>query len=362
MKKLLPILAVILFSCSKPKDLTPPDYMFGSRKANSEVLQEITQYADLPPLGDVNKKANPYIPEDESGWVTSDPSGRIGLYRAYKRVELITVDENLVEAYDGKVTLGQLVVACGYNCVVGNGVKGDVFPDSLYKYTLSGERDWVVDRAAYSGGTYLFKGYLQVVVYKNGEVVLSRKKEDVYFANNEHRVGAPTGQFYPGNVMFMNYGHGDLYFNTAIISLDPNDIDGEYVIVVTIAPYGNVPGDDLSDNTGYLPMRVAGGVPVTDTSAFSANAAKPATNYKAVPSGKGRSRGNLITWEGSSYAYCIERWNPDTNQWDMILRWFDGRSFFDADGNMKSIYRIVSRTQGDKMADAWTPQFKVSKK
>lgn len=344
MKKLFPILIVLFFSCSKQKDLTPPDYMFGSRQANSEVLQEVTADVIYPPLGDPNRKPEIYIPEDEAGWITSDPSGRVGLYRAYKRIDRTTVDEDMVENYEGQFTLGEPVTTLGYECLIANGQPGDIFPASLFQYTNDGTRDWVVDRSEYSNGTYKFEGYLQVVTYKNGEVVGGRKKEDVYFSVTDSRIDAPLGKWYGGDTMYLPFGKGDKYFNTVIIARGQTNIDDKYVVAVTVAPYGNIPGDDPSNNTSFLPFSVVNGEPVTDVSAIEANGAKVPENVVAKLQ-RGRYKGVNISWSGNAYAYCVERDGV------MIAVWQDIRSYYDPNGNRNSVYRIVARNQG-KIPDA----------
>lgn len=328
----------MLFSCKK--EVAENSFAESLRTASETIISE----EPLPLFGDPSKDPELYIPEDEGGWETSNPNGRVGLYNAYKRIETSMVDDDLAEAYGGKLTIGQSVTVLGYDCLVANGIPGDKVDTSLFKYTATGERDWVVDRTAYSGGTYQFKGYLQVVVYRNGEVVASRKKEDVYFSNTHHRIGATTPMWYSGNTMSLAWLYGDNYFNYAVLAIGTSNIDDKYVVAVSIAPYGNVPGDDPSNNTSFLPFSVVNGEPLTDTTAFEANGAKVPENVVARLQ-RGRYKGVNISWSGNAYAYCVERDGV------MIAVWQDIRSYYDPNGNRNSVYRIVARNQG-KIPDA----------
>ena len=342
----------LMMSCKKEvvSDVDVVDYA----RVGKPIQEEPTLEEPLPLFGDPNKDPELYIPRDEGGWITGVPGERVGLYNAYKRVEKITVDEDMVENYDGKFTLGEPVTVLGYECLIANGQPGDVFPSSLFQYTNDGTRDWVVDRSEYSNGTYKFNGYLQIVVYKDGKVVGGRKKEDVYFSVTDSRIDAPLGKWYGGDTMYLPFGKGDKYFNTAIIARGQSNFDGKYVIAATIAPYGNVPGDDPSNNTSLLPFSVVNGEPITDVSAISANAAGVPTNIKAVVQ-RGREKGVVITWEGDAYAYCVER------DGQMIAVWQNIRSFYDPNGSMKSDYRIVARNQ-EEIPDAYSPVFKPTRK
>lgn len=331
MKKLLAtiLLIAVFFSCKK--ELKESEQLFGKTKQSETTLALISE----PAAG-----YNLYIPEDEGGW----DEGRVGLYNSAKQIYYSTVSSYLYETYGGKLALNSRVKIFDYGCLIANGTPGDQWDTTLNNdITLSEARSFIT-----KGG--IQPTPLGVTVYKDGGVYIGRKKEEFYYTPTNRRLGAPASRIYHGDTSFLWWGWGDMYYNSVVI---PEE-DGLYVVAVTL-DYGAV-----NPKTSLLPIRVRGGEVVTDTTAIAANAAKPATNYKAVIQ-RGRVKGVLLTWEGNSYAYCIERWNPVTKQWEMILRWFDGRSFFDVNGSQKDKYRMVSRGQG-RIPDARTPEFGVSKK
>jgi hypothetical protein len=318
---ILAILLIMFFSCSK---VNP--YQEAQQAAQASVTATVETTAQLSSI---------YIPEDESGWITSHTSGRVGLFHAYQTISHTSVNSYMAEQYGGKVPVGTMVKINTYECLSGNGIAGDTWDTAINNpITRSGWADYIT-----VGG--IQPTPLSINVYSNGDLFLGRKKDEFYYTNSDQRIGATKGIYYPGqNVMW--WGWGDTYRATAII---PEE-DGYYVIAVSL-DY-NKP----NPKTSLLPIRVTGLTSVVDTA--GANAAKPAANYKAVIQ-RGKIKGVNISWQGSGYAYCIER------DGQMILKWADVRSFFDPSGSKFSQYKIITRAQG-RIPDAETPTFKVSAK
>jgi hypothetical protein len=324
MKKLIPLL--LLISCSKS-----PQQAAENRLTATQEVAAITE----------ETLNNLYIPEDEGGWDSPYPSGRVGLWNGSKSIAYTTVGTGLYQAYNGTVPYGSRVKVCYYDCLIANGVPGETWDTTANNpITRSGTMDFVTNLGVQAKP-------LGVTVYANGGLFLGRKKDEFAYSPTHARLGAARGMNYSG-VSFIWHGWGDNYNNTGIIP----DFDGLFVIAVTL-DYGAT-----NPKTSLLPIRVTGAEVIVDTTAIAANAALPATNYKAVIQ-RGRNKGVLLSWEGNSYAYCIEKWNGSS--WEMILRWYDGRSFLDVDGTMKDKYRIVSRGQG-RIPDARTSEFGVSKR
>lgn len=329
MKNLTIVLLLIFFSCKKPDF-----YKEGQSVASQEFTSSLSTISVDSP--------EHYIPEDEGGWNTWYPSGRVGLFNAARIVSHTTVGTGLYNAYQGKVPTGTRVKIMSYDCLVANGIPGDTWDTAANNpITLSGAFDWLT-----IGGVQPTP--LSIVTYSHGDVYLSRVKEEFYYENTDQRTGAVKGKVYSG-YNYVWYGWGDNYKPTVII---PEE-DGLYVIAVTL-DY-NKP----NPKTSLLPIRVTGTTATTDTAAIDSNKANPATNYKAVIQ-RGKVKGVNISWEGNGYAYCIERSNDGVN-WEMILRWFDGRNYFDQGGNRFSQYRIITRGQG-RIPDNETIPFKVSTK
>jgi hypothetical protein len=325
MKKLIPIL--LLISCSKE---TPQQAAENSLTATQEVAA-ITEET-------VN---NLYIPEDEGGWDSPYPSGRVGLWNGSKSIAYTTVGTGLFNQYGGTVPLGSKAKVCYYDCLIANGTPGETWDTTINNpITRSGTMDFVTNLGVQAKP-------LGITVYANGGVFLGRKKDEFAYSPTHSRTGAARGVNYSGK-SFIWHGWGDNYNNTAIIP----DYDGKFVIAVTL-DYGAT-----NPKTSLLPIRVTGMEVVVDTSAIGENAALPATNYKAVIQ-RGRNKGVLLSWEGDSYAYCIEKWIDGA--WKMIIVWYDGRSFLDVDGTFRDKYRVVSRNQG-RIPDVRTNEIYVTKR
>lgn len=321
------ILITFAFSCKKV-DL---------KQQNSAPQAEQTEPPALAVLPD---SPNVWIPEDLGGFVTSHTSGRVGLFHAYQTISYTTLTSYMAAQYGGKVAPGTRVKTNNYECLVVNATDEDTYDTAFHNPIIrSGAKDYIT-----VGGIQPVP--LSVNVYKQGDLFIGRKKDEFYYTNSDKRIGAPDGPKHPG-FNYISWQHGDTYRVTAII---PEE-DGHYVIAVSL-DY-NKP----NPKTALLPIHVTGLTSIVDLSAIDSNAANPATNYKATL-GKGRLKGVNISWSGNGYAYCIERFNGST--WDMILRWYDGRSFFDATGNKFSKYRIITRGQG-RLKDAWTPEFKPTR-
>lgn len=317
------ILIISLFSCKKV------DIKQQEVKPQQAVQTE-------PPALAVSDSPHIYIPEDEGGWVTSHESGRVGLFHAYQTIAHTSVNSYIYDQYGGKIAKGEMVKTDTYECLSANGIEGDTWDTtSNNPITRSGWLDYLT-----IGG--IQPTPLSINVYSHGDLFLGRKKDEFYYANSDQRIGAVKGISHPGfNSVW--WGWGDTYRATAII---PEE-DGLYVIAVSL-DY-NKP----NPKTSLLPIRVTGLTSVVDTSAIAANKANPATNYKATLL-KGKVKGVNITWEGKGYAYCIER------DGQMIVRWQDIRSYFDAAGNRFSQYRLITRGQG-RLEDVETPQFKPTR-
>jgi hypothetical protein len=323
MKNILIFALLLLFSCKK----------INVEQEQQQVTPQATVTADV-----VLPTYNLYIPEDEGGWESPYESGRVGLFNGAKSIAHTTVNSVLYQNYFGKVPYGSYVKVCYYDCPIANGIPGETWDTTINNpITLSGERDYIVQ-----GGVQ--QKPLSITVYANGDVFLGRKKDEFYYLPTKRRIGTPYGANHHGDTSFIWWGWMDNYNNTAIIP----EADGEYVIAVTM-DYGAI-----NPQTSLLPIRVTGDVVVTDTTAIQANAAKSATNYKAVIQ-RGKIKGVNISWEGNGYAYCIERDGA------MIVKWQDIRSYFDASGNKFSRYKIITRAQG-RIPDNETPEFKVTTK
>lgn len=280
---------------------------------------------------------NLYIPEDEGGWESPYPSGRVGLFNGSKSIAHTTVNSVLYQNYFGNVPYGSYVKVCYYDCPIANGIQGETWDTAVNNpITRSEAQDYVT-----LGG--LQQKPLSITVYSHGDVFLGRKKDEFYYLPTKRRIGAPYGENHHGDTSFIWWGWMDNYNNTAIIP----EQDGLFVIAITM-DYGAI-----NPNTSLLPIRVQGDSVWTDTTAIIANAANVASNYRATIL-RGKTKGINITWNGNGYAYCIER------DGQMIVKWSDIRSYYDADGNKFSQYRIITRAQG-RIPDAYTPIFKVSK-
>jgi hypothetical protein len=327
MKKYIILLIALISSVSCKKINVSQEQEQTSTEATTAALQAGAQ---IP--------SSFYIPEDEGGWETWYPAGRVGLFNAYKQVSTTTVNSYLYNAYGGKIALNSRVKIVNYDCLIANGIPGESWDTTVNNpITRSGVNDFIVN----SDGSQSLP--LQITTYANGEVYLAKKKDEFDYTPTDKRIGEVQGTIYSGKD-FIWWGWGDNYYNSAIIP----DADGLYVIAVSL-DYANP-----NPTTSLLPIKVTGTVVTTDTTAIVANAAKPATNYKAVIQ-RGKVKGVNISWEGSGYAYCIVRDGV------MIARWQDIRSYFDPAGNKFSVYSIITRAQG-RIPDAETPTFKVSVK
>lgn len=315
---------ISLFACTK-SGLDREAQSFTSKNSNTALATATQGTTSL------------YIPEDEGGWNTWYPSGRVGLFNAYKQISFTTVNQYLSDAYGGTVPIGTIVKQLNYDCLIANGIRGESWDTTVNNpITITGNNDFVVN----ADGSQSMP--LEITTYAQGDVYLGRKKDEFDYTPTDNRTGVVKGTVYHGQD-FIWWGWGDTYYNSAIVP----PADGLYVIAVTL-DYGKI-----NPNSSLLPIRITGNTVVTDTTAIVANTAQRATNYKAVLQ-RGKLKGVNITWQGKGYAYCIER------DGQMILRWFDGRSFFDAEGNRFSKYKIITRAQG-RIPDNETPVFSPTK-
>lgn len=328
MKKTILFLAAIISiqSCKKmSQDVEPL-----AKSIASAVIESIT-----------STSANSsflYIPEDEGGWST----GRMGLLNTTQTVSHTTVNSYLNEQYNGAIAVGTPVKMITYPCLIANGIPGDTWDTTENNpITRAGIRDFAVN----NDGSQSVP--VQINVYVNGNVFVGRKKDEFDYSPTNKRFGACDGIRYSGKD-YTWWGWGDMYYNSAIV---PNTDTTTYAVIAVTLNYKNI--SPINPPVSLLPVRIEGNSSVVDTTAIYKNAANPATNYKATIQ-HGKVKGVSITWEGNGYAYCISR------DGQMILKWYDGRSFFDPLGTKNSQYRIITRAQG-RIPDDSTAIFKPSR-
>ena len=313
------IIAVIAFlSCNK-QDVTPKQDMYVE---SSQAMQAV-----IPTEG-----PNLYPVSDEAGWVTTNPSGRVGLLNATLTIRRTTANSFLAQQYG--VPIGTPLKMVDYPCLIANGIPGDTWDAEVQNpVTLSGSRDFTVNQ---DGSESI---PVEIVTIANGGVYLDRKKDEFDYSPTDRRVGAVNGQNY-SDKDFVWWGWGDTYFNSAAIP----EGDGYYVIPVRLAyGAGNNPINPLFT---LLPIHVVGNTATVDLTAIALNAAKAATNTKAVLQ-KGRVKGVTVSWSGDGYAYCIEKSTDGGNTWTMPVKWANIRSWFDAGASKSTLYRIITRAPGD---------------
>lgn len=316
MKKTILLLAAIIsvMSCKKTQDFEPL-----AKPIANAVIESITATSV--------DSAFLYIPEDEGGW----EGGKVGLFNAKKAIGYWTANQWVVDQYGGSVVNGVRYKKINYGCMIANGKPGDTWDTTENNpITRSGIRDFVVN----SDGSESIP--LQITTYAKGGVYLKRTKVEFDYSPTDKRLNAAPPLNYTGKD-YANWGYGDMYYNDAIV---PEE-DGYYVIAVQLG-YGN---KTINPIVSLLPIHVIGNTVVTDTTAIALNAALPATNKKAVIQ-RGKLKGINISWEGTGYAWCIERSNDGGATWTMFAKWLNVKNYFDPLGSKSSLYRITTRNEG----------------
>jgi hypothetical protein len=320
---LLLILITFAFSCKKV-DVKQEKIVPQVVQTEPPALATTTNH-----IGDPNRTPNLYIPEDEPGWLGYT---KMGLYSAYKRLE--TKDTGVVLAYD---------------CVIANGIKNATsFTD--FDTKLNGQpRDFVVCRPCdgvvdqYETNTYDFPGMLAITLFKDGQVVTKKLKQQFWVENNRERVNFPwSSQHYYGNdTMYIFWGAGDDYFNRIQVpTINGVPVTGKYVVKVEVNPDKLITESNYKDNYGFLPVSINGMTVVTDTTALQNQAPKTAQwiEYKLL---KGKVKGISLKWSNVNCEnYCIEKNGA------MIKVWYNDTSYIDPTGHRGDTYRIRSNNWG----------------
>lgn len=329
-KQFLLIAAMIsVVSCKKMQDIEPL-----AQQQASHVIESITTTTTGYHIGDSTKHPNLYIPQHQMGWLGFT---FMGLWDAYKRLE--KVDTGVVLKYD---------------CVIGNGISEKQEANGLtyldFDSKANGQpRDFVVDRSAdgiqdqYSTNSYNFPGMLRLMLFKDGKLVSSKMKQQFYVENNRERENFPWAaqHYYDGDTMYIFRGCGDNYFNSMPIpSIGGVPVNGKYVLKVEVNPDKVITETDYTDNVSFLPFRVDGMTPTTDTTALSLQA-PAAAQWIECRLLKGKIKGASLKWTNVQCEnYCVEK------NGRMIKVWYDGTEYVDPTGTKYDTYRIRSNNWG----------------
>lgn len=326
---------LLLFSCQK---MNPEQEAIES--VDQSITATVETTAQIPyHIGDSTKHPNMYIPQHQMGWLGYT---FMGLWDAYKRLE--KVDTGAVLKYD---------------CVIGNGIsekqEANGFTYLDFDSKANGQpRDFVVDRSAdgiqdqYSTNSYNFPGMLRLMLFKDGKLVSSKMKQQFYVENNRERENFPWAaqHYYDGDTMYIFRGCGDNYFNSMPIpSIGGVPINGKYVLKVEVNPDKVITESDYTDNVSFLPFRVDGMTPTTDTTALSLQA-PAAAQWIECRELKGKTKGGIpkgvsLKWTNVQCEnYCVEK------NGRMIKVWYDGTEFIDPTGTKYDTYRIRSNNWG----------------